>query len=124
MKKTLSTLLLILAWTFSNGQVYQVTAGHCKKADMEIVSGNSIPQGYAIAQMGTFEKEDIEGTVAGLTKKQIKTMKTYAKWRNACKIFIAFEQLQTFSGYTPGAEYYEDKVCFYVLVPIWEVEMK
>lgn len=124
MKTLLSTALLTALCTVALGQVYQVKLGHCKKKNIEIITGETIPTGHVIMQMSTLERAQVAGTVEGLTKKQISTMKQYAKWKHACKVFVAFKPLQTFEGYTPGADYYEDKVCFYVLAPAWEVKMK
>ncbi|MBD81491.1 MAG: hypothetical protein CL840_21410 [Crocinitomicaceae bacterium] len=59
MKKegTLTILLCLIAFLVHT-QVIQVHQGYCKKKEMEILSGDSLPKGYAIIQMGTFEKED------------------------------------------------------------------
>jgi len=117
-----ATLIFCLITFISNGQVIQVHQGHCKKSEIKILFGDSIPAGFAIMQMGTFLKADVEGTIEGLTKKQIKTLKTYVYWRQCCDVFIAFNPIQTFEGYDPGPEYYKDKLAFYVLAPMWEIE--
>ena len=113
-------------------QVYRVLQEHCKKKDIEIITGDKIPEGYAVLQSGDFDKEEIEGNLEGLTKKQIKKMKMYGKWRDCCKVFIAFNQIEEFEA---GERYSEEKakqyrelmeskVHFYVLAPIWEMQEK
>jgi len=111
-------------------QVYQVHQGYCKKKEMEIITGDSIPKGYAVIQSGNFDKNEIGTTLESLTKKQIRKMKTYGKWRHCCKIFIAFKKIQNFDAYNiesseeMNGKYkktIESKVHFYVLVPIWEM---
>lgn len=106
-----------------NSPVLEVHQGFCKKKDVKVITGDTIPKGFVIMQMGTFQRAEVSGNLEGLTKKQINTMKTYAKWRDCCEVFIAFNQIQTFNGYDPGADYYKDKICFYVLAPCWKVEM-
>ena len=123
MKNILSTLLFSLIFTIGFSQTHMAFPGHCKKADIEIITGETLPEKHVIIRMNSFPKSEIAGTIEDLTKKQIKTMKTAAKWSNACKVFIAFEPIQTFKDFDPGAEYYKDKVCYYVIVPMRKIEM-
>lgn len=122
MKLFFSIILLIISAS-AIGQVFQVHQGYCKKKDIEILTGDSIPSGFAIIRMGTFNKEEVKGTLKGLSKKQIKTMKTYCSWGHCCHVFIAFNKIQTFKNYNPGPAYYENKTVFYVLAPKTEVDI-
>lgn len=73
-------------------------------------------------QIGTLDKNEVKGSLNELSKKQINTMKKYASWRKCCKVFIAFDPIQTFTDMKPGADHYNDKVCFYVLALSAELE--
>lgn len=124
MKPIITLLVACVTASLCFSQTYFVLPGHCKKKDVEIITGETIPVGYVVTRFSTFNKSEVEGTIEGLTKKQIGTMKTHASWSKSCTVFIAFNEIQTHKGFTPGAEYYEDKVCFYVLDRFVELEMK
>lgn len=90
---------------------------------MEIITGDSIPKGFVIMQRGYFNKEEVGTSLEALTKKQVKKMKTYGKWRHCCKIFIAFKPIESFKNNTPGPDFWKTKVSFYVLAPFWDIDL-
>lgn len=127
------TLLFVTFSLSAVSQVFFVKLDYCKKKEMEIITGDSIPAGYAVLQSGYFEKDEITGTIQDLTKKQVKTMKKYCKWRHCCKIFIAFKPLQDpdsiplearGESFGEWKKQQETEVNFYVLASIRGIILK
>ena len=130
MKSLIIFLILVSTSLSVSSQLHFVRQEYCKKKEMEIITGDSIPKGYAVLLIGEFNKDEIAGTLEDLTKKQIKKMKMYCKWRHCCKVFIAFKAIQDYNSIPLHAQdenweemkkNQETQVSFYVLAPMLEI---
>ncbi len=128
----LLSLTLLLKPDFSSAQVQRVHFDYCKKQDMDIITGDSLPDGFVVVLTGHFKKKNIGNSISELSKRQIRWMKRNAKWRHACLIFIDFKQIEEFKV----PELYNDKMAlkhkklkesrvhFYILAPVTDIYQK
>lgn len=86
-------VIIGLAMTFSGltAQTLFVKKEFCKKKEVEIISGNKMPNGYAIVGFGSIERADNIDSIDKLSAKQIKKMKSYGKMFKSCRVFVDFK---------------------------------
>ena len=67
--KNLILLLILGAFSLSaNSQLVLIQQEYCKKKEMQIITGDSVPKGFAVLQIGEFNKDEIAGTLEDLRR--------------------------------------------------------
>jgi hypothetical protein len=118
MKPILSIICFCLMAILSHAQSVFIKKEFCKKAEVELMAGNCLPEGYAIVGTSSFKRSDGLDELSELSEKQIKLLRSHGKMFKSCHVFVDFkgEIMPLTDG--AGISVHIDHIAFYALQPM------
>jgi hypothetical protein len=121
MKTYISFFFAIVLSISVNGQALFAKHEFCKKKEVEIITGDSIPFNYVLVGTASFNKSDVGNNLESLTNKQLAQIRKWGKFFKSCKMFVDFKAVIKFTD-GDGNDLSDRYVSYYALIPYFIVQ--